>query len=135
MKIPKIKAKPLSPKSGQVRRYKGARPTRLARFTTSDLTRMEANRLDLMGMVRHSRFLAENNDYFRSFQLMCRRHIPGPQGIRLRPMAMNAVGRLDKPDNTLHSRVFKQWSKRGNCTVCGRFSLVDVQHQISMTQR
>lgn len=117
----------------QTRRYKGAKPSRIAGgFSLIAPTPMEENRLDLMGMVAHSRYLAQNNDYYRSFLLMCRRHIVGPTGIALQPVAKRADGTLDVLDNQAQLASWADWARRGNCTICGRFSLVDVQHMLAM---
>lgn len=125
------KTKPVP--SQQVRRYKGARPTRIAGgFNGLAATPMEENRLDLLGMVAHSRHLAQNNDYYRSFLLMCRRHIVGPTGIALQPTAKRNDGALDDLDNKTQLAAWLDWSKRGNCTVCGRFSFTDIQHMLAM---
>jgi lambda family phage portal protein len=116
----------------QVRRYQAARPNRIAGFTFAGTTLMEENRLDLMGLVNHSRQLAQNNDYYRAFLLMCRRHIIGPNGIALQAMAKTATGALDKADNTLLESAWAAWGKRGNCEVSGRFSWLDMQKMAAM---
>jgi len=116
----------------QVRRYSGARPSRVAGFSLTAATPREENRVDLLGMVRHSRELAQNNDYYRAFLLMCRRHIVGPVGFRHVPLARFPDGRLDQQDNKLLASAFADWSRVGSPTTCGRFSLLDVQWMIAM---
>lgn len=115
-----------------VRRYQAARPNRLAGFTIGTTSLMEEHRLDLMGLVNHSRMLAQNNDYYRAFLLMCRRHIIGPHGISIQAMARRPDGTLDKADNTLLELAFADWGKRGNCEVSGRFSWLDMQKMAAM---
>lgn len=127
-----LRRKPKSVPARQVRRFQAARPSRIAGFSVGNLTLMEEHRLDLMGLVSHSRSLAQNNDYYRAFLLMCRRHIAGPHGITLQAMARRQDGTLDKPDNLTLERAFASWGKRGNCTVCGRFSWLDMQHMATM---
>ena len=116
----------------KIRRYSGARPTRVAGFSFTASTPREENRVDLMGMIRHSRELAQNNDYYRAFLLMCRRHIVGPAGFRHVPLARFPDGQLDRADNALLASTFAEWSKVGSPTTCGRFSLLDAQWMVSM---
>ncbi len=127
-----FRRKPKTVPARQVRRFQAARPSRIAGFSIGTTTLMEEHRLDLMGLVHHSRSLAQNNDYYRAFLLMCRRHIVGPHGIVLQAMARRQDGTLDKPDNLALERAFAAWGKRGNCSVCGRFSWLDMQHMASM---
>lgn len=115
----------------QTRRHKSARPSRLAGFSTNSPSKMEVNRMDLMGTVAHSRFLAENNDYYRSFLLMCRRHIIGKDGIKLNPVAKRG-DKLDEKDNETQLKAWLDWGRKGNCTVCGRFSFVQIQQMLAM---
>lgn len=115
-----------------VRRHEAAKPNRLAGFKHSTSTLMEEHRLDLMGLVQHSRVLAQNNDYYRAFLMMCRRHIIGPHGITLQAMARDTKGVLDKADNLTLERAFANWGKRGVCDVSGRFSWLDMQKMAAM---
>ncbi len=115
-----------------VRRYQAAKPNRIAGFSLGTTTLMEEHRLDLMGLVHHSRMLAQNNDYYRAFLLMCRRHIIGPQGNTLQAMARRQDGELDKPDNDLLQAAFAKWGRRGNCEVSGRFSWRDMEKMAAM---
>lgn len=112
-----------------VRRFTGARPTRIAGgFSSLSATLMEEHRLDLMGLVAHSRHLAQNNDYYRAFLLMVRRHVVGPHGVTLQAQAKKPDGTFDQADNDYHEAEFAKWGRRGNPTVCGRFSWVALQH-------
>lgn len=120
---PAVKAAP----ANAVRRYQAAKPNRIAGFTIATTTLMEENRLDLLGLVQHSRMLAQNNDYYRAFLLMCRRHIVGPHGIGLQARARRQDGTLDKADNATIEGAFAMWGKRGNCEVSHRYSWLDMQ--------
>lgn len=113
----------------QVRRFTGARPTRIAGgFSSLSATLMEEHRLDLMGLVAHSRHLAQNNDYYRAFLLMVRRHVVGPHGLSLQAQAKKPDGvTLDQQDNDYHEAEFAKWARRGNPTICGRFSWLALQ--------
>lgn len=70
-----------------------------------------------------SRDLADNNDYARRFLQVLENNVVGPDGVRLQARAKRPDGRLDEPDNALIEDRFKQWAKRGVCTVDGRHSL------------
>ncbi len=126
-----FRRRPAKP-AGQTRRFQAARPSRIAGFSIGTTTLMEEHRLDLMGLVQHSRTLAQNNDYYRAFLLMCRRHIIGPHGIALQAMARGRDGKLDKADNVMIEQAFATWGKLGNCEVSGRFGWLDMQQMASM---
>lgn len=132
--VPSVPAKPdtKAAASSQVRRHNGARPNRTAGFTIGQTTLMEENRLDLMGLVHHSRMLAQNNDYYRAFLLMCRRHIVGPHGIGLQAMAKRQDGTPDKADNLAIETAWAKWGARGMCDASGRFCWLDLQHMAAM---
>ena len=74
-------------------------------------------------MRARSRDLADNNDYARRFLQVLENNVVGPDGVRLQARAKRQDGRLDEPDNALIEDRFKQWAKRGVCTVDGRHSL------------
>jgi lambda family phage portal protein len=114
----------------KVRRYSAAKPDRLfGGFSTfSSLTSpAEQLRLDLRGLIAHSRIQAQNNDFMKAFLSMCRRHIVGPAGIRLQMRARQPDGTLDVAANRKVEDAWQRWGRRGNCTVCGRYSWLDVQ--------
>ena len=121
----------------EVRRFTGARPTRIAGgFSSLSATLMEEHRLDLMGLVAHSRHLAQNNDYYRAFIVLVRRHVVGPHGIAFQAQTKFSDGSLDLYDNAYLEREFAAWGRLGNPTVCGRYSWIDLQQMaIVMTAR
>ncbi len=118
----------------KVRRHTAAVPDRIAGGFSLSLSGSlaEEYRADLPGLIQHSRKLAQNNDYMRAFLVMCRRHMIGPHGIKYNPQARDARGVLDAADNKQLADAFKLWGKRGNCTVCGRFSWLEMQWIASM---
>ena len=125
-------ARPLS-----LRRYKAARPDRLAGFGHIARTGYrEENRRDIMGLVSHSRALAQNNAYMKQYLGMCRRHILGSAGIILQADFKDSRGERDRADNKRIERAFREWGKKGNCTVCGKLTFRQVQRQtVTMAAR
>lgn len=130
------------PVTSQVRRYKAARPDRLVsgfRVSLGTESPHEQLRRDLRGLVDHSRELAQNNDYFLAFLNRCQNNIVGPRGIRLQ-MAVRQqasdlaeTGTLDTGANAAIENAWARWGQRGVCTVCGRYSLLDLQHIAAST--
>lgn len=74
-----------------------------------------------------SRQLAENNDYAREFLRHLVRKALGPDGIRLVVRALRQDGTVDKADSDYLETAWWEWSRRGVCTVCGRYSWAEVQ--------
>lgn len=88
----------------------------------------------LRTMRARSRYLAENNDYMRSFLTTINRKVLGPDGMRLVVRAMRQDGlTVDQVDSDYLERAFAEWSRKGNCTVCGRYSFADVQRLVLTT--
>lgn len=112
------------------REFLGARPDRLAgRFSVfAAASPREEVRRDLRGLVAHARFAAQNVDYIRGFEKLVRRHVVGPQGIRLQMQAKDPNGRLDEGANAEIESAWLRWGKRGTCTVCGRLSWWNVEN-------
>ena len=111
------------------RRFKAAKPGRLAGgFSNLMATspRMEV-REDLRGLVGHSRLASQNFDHVKSFERIIRRHVIGPAGIALQMISKNADGKLDNLANTAIEQGWREWGKRGTCTVCGRLSWWQVE--------
>ncbi|SOD97027.1 phage portal protein [Caenispirillum bisanense] len=73
-----------------------------------------------------SRNLAQNNVYAKRGLQLLRQGVVGPSGIRLQVQALNNAGKLDTVDSAAVERAWYTFSKKGNLTVCGRWSLTDV---------
>lgn len=113
----------------QVRRFKAARPGRLVGgfgnlLATS--SRQEV-RQDLRGLISHARTAAQNVDYLKSYEMMVRRHVVGPGGIKLEMDVRNPDGTRDTTANKTIETAWTSWGKRGNCTPCGRLSWWDLE--------
>lgn len=90
-------------------------------------------RRDLVTMRSGSRRLAMDNDYMKAFLRMVRRHIVGPEGIRLQNRAVDTNGKEDKQANDLIEAAWREWGSRGSCTSCGRLSWRDVERLVATT--
>jgi lambda family phage portal protein len=114
---------------GQTRNYEAARPSRIAAGFDASGTQSasELLRWQLRGLVNHSRQQAQNNDYLKAYFGMVRRHIVGPQGIRLQARARDQKGNLDKADNLLLETAWAEWGRMGSPTVCGQHSWLSLQ--------
>lgn len=117
--------------------YGGSKESRTVRGfkIKGTVSQQDVLRRDLEGLVAHSRLLARDNDYMKRFLAMCQNHVIGHAGIRLqmqarRPSA-DGKGELDTAANSKIERAWQDWGKKGNCTVCGRFTWLDVQHQVA----
>ncbi len=117
------------------RRFEAARPTRIAGGFTANGSRessRERVKADLRGLVMHSRYQARNNDYMKAYLKMVRRHIVGPNGIRLQAQSRDDNGQLDRGANKIIEDAWKDWGRFGECTVDGQYSWLGVQ-QISVS--
>ena len=54
-------------------------------------------------------------------------NVVGQNGIRIQSKARNEDGSLDFIGNQVIENAWRQWSKKGNCTVDGKLSFVDAQ--------
>ncbi len=103
----------------------------LAQSTSSD-TEIRAN---LRKLIDRSRDLERNNDYQRGFLLSCERNILGAVrrdlrmecGERTFDKAKSPTWTADAAASTLIQDAFEKWSKKGTCTVCGRYTWREVK--------
>jgi len=75
---------------------------------------------------QRARDLERNNDYVRRFFHLLTTNVVGKNGIRLQANAKNPDGSLDKWANKAIEEKWAEWCKVGSCTVCGRYSFIDV---------
>ncbi len=111
-----------------VRRYKAARPDRISNFPMSLNGHGISDdvRGGLRGLVSNSRHQSQNVDYLKAFYAHLRRNVIGRKGLQIKPQARFNSGELDTGANQKIKTAFEDWSKPGNCTVCGRWSFADV---------
>lgn len=111
------------------RSYAAAKINRLTQGWASPVTTADAElRPTLRTLRARSRELSRNNDYAKKFLRMCKVNVVGPKGIRLQNKAKDPDGRLDKRANDMIEEAWDQWSRKGNCTVCGKMSWLDAQN-------
>lgn len=83
---------------------------------------------ELSAMRARSRDMSRNQDYGRRFYGLLKQNVVGADGIRLKMNVRNVDGTQDRQANTIIEKAFNEWARKGNCTVCGRYSLIDVQN-------
>lgn len=74
-----------------------------------------------------SRDLARNNEYAKRYLNLIKTNVVGDRGYTLQVKALGGDGRLDQVGNDAVEMAFKKWGRRGNCTVDGKHSWLDVQ--------
>lgn len=111
------------------RQYEAAKVSRIAGGfqLTGARSVNEDVRWDLRGLVNHSRQQAQNNDYLKAYLAMVRRHIVGPQGIRMNAVARDPNGNLDKVANQMIQDAWVDWGRVGNPTIDGAHSWLSLQ--------
>ncbi|WP_282129683.1 phage portal protein [Roseobacter litoralis] len=114
------------------RSYRAARPDRLAKgFNVFDTTTRDQTRREIRGLVSHSRHAAHNFDYQRSYEMLFRRHVIGPNGIRLQMDVRDPNGRKDTIANRLIESGWQRWGKMGTPSICGRLSWWGIECQMA----
>jgi len=123
-KISKRQPRPVS-----VRRYKAAASDRISNFPATFNAHGISDdvRAAVRGLISHSRHVSQNNDYLKAFYGLLRRNVIGRKGIELKPQARKINGELDTDANRKHKAAWDEWARKGNCTVCGRYSWKAVQ--------
>ncbi|MEL7166688.1 MAG: phage portal protein [Pseudomonadota bacterium] len=114
------------------RSYRAARPDRLASgFSFFGMpTRAEVRR-EIRGLVQHSRHAAHNFDFARAYEMLFRRHVIGPHGIRLQMDVRDPGGQKDKVACSTIETAWTAWGKFGVPTRCGNLSWHGAQCQIA----
>lgn len=112
------------------RHYEASRPSRIAagfgvnsQQGVNDLVRWE-----LRGLVAHSRQQAQNNDYLKAYLAMVRRHVIGPNGIRLQAQSRDPNGNLDTVANVRIETAWAKWGRMGSPTIDGCHSWLSAQN-------
>ncbi|MBO9467056.1 phage portal protein [Tropicibacter sp. R15_0] len=115
------------------RSYRAARPDRLANGfgLIGSVTTRDEMRREIRGLINHSRHASHNFDYQRAYEMLFRRHVIGPNGIRLQMDVRKRDGSKDVPANQKIERGFARWGKLGTATRCGRVSWHGAQCQIA----
>ncbi|RWR09714.1 phage portal protein [Paenirhodobacter populi] len=127
---PPIASPPKPPKGGGagVRSFAAARPDRLASgFGLGQVSPREELRREVRGLVQHSRHAAQNFDFARSYEMLFRRHVIGPNGIRLQMDMRDADDKRLPKINRAVEWCWDRWGRMGRPTVCGGLSWWGVQ--------
>lgn len=114
-------------KPQKVRRYDGAKSSRLTSFFASTKSVDAEIRYDLRTLRDRCRDLARNNDYARRYVNLMLTNIVGENGVTLQSKARNSDGTHDLNANRHIEDAWRLWTKKGSCTVDGKLSFLDCQ--------
>ena len=109
------------------RSFKMARHTRLNNSWTGRSNAGDADHVifkDHETLRQRSREQSINSGYAKRFYRLLRQNVIGPHGINMRSKAVKPDGYADDQMRRVIEKEFKQWAKRGNCDVTGRYSFV-----------
>jgi lambda family phage portal protein len=81
-------------------------------------------------MRNRSRDLARNNEYVKRYLDLLKNNVVGDRGFSLQVKATTATGDLDQSGNQAVEDAFRKWGKKGNCSVDGKSSFIDIQKMI-----
>lgn len=116
-----------------VRSFRAARPDRLAGgFGAFPTSGREEMRREIRGLIQHARHGAQNFDLARHYEMLIRRHVIGPHGVRLQMDVWDGdETHRDKRANAAIEKAWRSWGRRGSCTVCGRLSWWAVENMVA----
>lgn len=95
-------------------------------WTGSDLTMNQMLFAQMSTIRRRARDMAINSPWARRFIAMARTNVVGPAGFSFTSQGMLGRNTMDDVGNKEVERLWKEWQKPGNCTMCGKLSLTDV---------
>lgn len=123
--------RPSKPNGVQKRNYAAASRGRLfADFAGSNRSADSEIRWALNELRNRSRDLERNNEYFRRYLQLLRTNVVGEKGFRLQVRGRDANRNIDILGNQIIEDAWAEFSRRGNCTVDGKMSLIDLQNHI-----
>lgn len=109
------------------RGFNMAQRGRLTKSWTGRSSAGDANQViyrDHETLRQHAREQSINSGYAKRFYRLLRQNVVGPNGIQMQSKAEKADGTADSKWRRQIESEFKQWAKRGNCDVTGRYSFV-----------
>lgn len=110
------------------RNYLGAQ---IYRQGVSFITELQAKdtevRKDVAALRANARRLANNSPYMRRYLRTIGGQVVGPAGVTLQSRFQTSRGQLRSNWATRIEEAFWAWGQKGTCTVCGRYSWLDVQ--------
>lgn len=90
-------------------------------------------RRDSLGLRSNSRRLQNNNPFMKRYLRALGSHVVGPRGMTFQSTFKSKGGGRRDPYASKIEASFAKWGKRGSCTVCGKFSWVQVQRMFIRT--
>jgi lambda family phage portal protein len=84
-------------------------------------------RFNLRKIRDRCREQARNNDYARRYLQLLVTNVVGQNGIRVQSKAREEDGSLDIAGNAKIESEWKNWCRKGNCTIDGKISFLDAQ--------
>ncbi|MGL4651779.1 MAG: phage portal protein, partial [Caldilineaceae bacterium] len=124
---------------GAVRRFAGAANSRLlADWIMACISPNDDIRQGLVPLRNRARDLEQNNSYVKRYLSILETEVVGSEGMAMQNRAVMYKklpdGEMEavplKGANSLVEKEWAKWSKKGNCTVCGRFSFAQVQQKV-----
>jgi lambda family phage portal protein len=110
------------------RSYAGASTSRLMNDFNASNRSPDSELKDALPKLRErSRDLARNNEYVKRYFELLKTNVVGERGFSLQVKATNSNAGLDQNGNDAVEKAFKSWSRKGNCTVDGKMSMVDAE--------
>jgi lambda family phage portal protein len=104
--------------------YSGATGTRLTLdWIATILSADQEIRGNLRLLRARGRELSRNNPVAKNFLNLLKANVVGPKGIGYQSQVRNNDGKLSRPINDKIEASWKEWAKKGNCTVDGKLSL------------
>jgi lambda family phage portal protein len=108
--------------------YAGAQGSRLTNdWAAPILSADQECRGDLRKLRARARELVRNNPIAKHFLNLLAINVVGPNGIRYQARVRNNDGQLNLAINRKIEAAWREWGRKGNCTVCGRYSFRAVQ--------
>lgn len=104
------------------RRYDAGKVTRLLSASSSRGPADDDIRMDLTEATANARGLTQNDPYAAKFMRLVAQNVVRPGGSVLQCMSIEPDGKLDAVANRVIEARYKDFSRRGNFTVCGRYS-------------
>lgn len=131
------RALPYKSRMGQAaaaRSFAGGEANRLLADWATDGRTLDAYlKIQLRALRARSRTLARNNDYMRRFLRLCKTNIVGPTGFSFVNEAKTQSGAPDAGANTIIGDAWREFSKRGNVSICGRWTMRDLLNIAAVT--
>jgi lambda family phage portal protein len=114
-------------KAQSKRRFDAAKTSRLIDFFSSTKSADSEIRWDIRVLRDRCRDLARNNDYAKKYIALMKTNIVGEHGVQMQSRARNEDNKLDKAANFVLEKEWREWCKKGNCTLDGKVSFIDCQ--------